>query len=79
MPCLPGYWRDEKLKETLSLIQDCSGLWMEATVPEGYALRNQTVPVTLRMVNRAPVSIMVNSVSLNQQDTSLEPVLGTRC
>lgn len=73
----PGYWRDEKLKETLALIQDCSGLWLEATVPQGYALRNQTIPVTLRVVNRAPVSIQVNSVSLNRQDTSwnqpLEP------
>jgi LmbE family N-acetylglucosaminyl deacetylase len=65
-----GYWRDEKLKETLSLIQACSGLYLEATVPQAYALRNQIVPVTLRVVNRAPISITLNSVSLNQQDTN---------
>ncbi len=65
-----GYWRDVKLKETVELIHACSGLWLEATVPEAYALRNQTIPVTLRVVNRAPVSITLNSVSLNKQDTS---------
>jgi LmbE family N-acetylglucosaminyl deacetylase len=65
-----GYWRDEKLRETTELIFACSGLWLEATVPEAYALRNQTIPVTLRAVNRAPVPVSLNSVSLNQQDTS---------
>ena len=72
-----GYWREEKLKETISLIQDCSGLWLEATVPKGYALQNQTIPVTLRLVNRAPVSIHLNSVSLNQQDTTWSQDLQT--
>jgi len=72
-----GYWRDEKLKETLSLIQACSGLYLEATVPQAYALRNQTVPVTLRVVNRAPVSIVLQSVSLNQQDTNWNQQLQT--
>jgi LmbE family N-acetylglucosaminyl deacetylase len=64
-----GYWRDQKLKETISLIEACSALYLEATVPQAYALRNQTIPVTLRLVNRTPVSIKLNSVSLNQQDT----------
>jgi LmbE family N-acetylglucosaminyl deacetylase len=65
-----GYWREEKLKETISLIQACSGLYMEATVPQAYAIHNQHVPVTLRVINRSPVSIVLNSVSMNQQDTN---------
>jgi LmbE family N-acetylglucosaminyl deacetylase len=65
-----GYWRDEKLKETEELIQACSGLWLEATVPQAYALINQTIPVTLRVVSRTPVDIHLNSVSMNKQDTS---------
>ena len=65
-----GYWKDEKLKETISLIQACSGLYLEATVPQPYALQYQTVPVTLRVVNRSPVSIKLNLISLNQQDTN---------
>ncbi len=64
-----GYWRDQKLKETAELIHACSGLWLEATVPEPYALRNQTIPVTLRVVNRAPVQITLHTVGLNRQDT----------
>jgi LmbE family N-acetylglucosaminyl deacetylase len=72
-----GYWRDEKLKETADLIYSCSGLWLEATVAQGYALRNQTIPVALRVVNRAPVPIMLQSVSLNQQDTNWSQPLQT--
>jgi len=66
----PGYWRTVKLQETLELIHACSGLWMEATVPQAYALHDQTIPVTLRVVNRAPLGITVQSVILNGQDTS---------
>ena len=65
-----GYWRDEKLSETLDLIRASSGLWMEATVPQAYVLRDQAIPVTFRVVNRAPIDITMHSVSLNQQDTS---------
>jgi LmbE family N-acetylglucosaminyl deacetylase len=65
-----GNWRDEKLKETVELIHDCSGLWLEATVSEAYAQHNETIPVTLRVVNRTPIDITVHSVCLNQQDTS---------
>jgi hypothetical protein len=72
-----GYWRDEKLKETVELIHACSGLWLEATVPEEYALRNQIIPVTLRVVNRAPVQMTLNSVSVNQQDTDWNQQLQT--
>ncbi|MEJ0080041.1 MAG: hypothetical protein WDM78_03545 [Puia sp.] len=66
----PGYWRTVKLQETLELIHACSGLWLEATVPQAYALHNQTIPVTLRVVNRAPLAITIHSVILNGQDTS---------
>ena len=66
----PGYWRNVKLQETLELIHACSGLWLEATVPQAYAIRNQTIPVTLRVVNRAPLGMTVQSVVLNGQDTS---------
>jgi LmbE family N-acetylglucosaminyl deacetylase len=66
----PGHWRKIKLQETLELIHACSGLWMEATVPQAYALYGQTIPVTLRVVNRAPLGITIHSVTLNGQDTS---------
>jgi LmbE family N-acetylglucosaminyl deacetylase len=72
-----GYWRNEKLNEILELIQACSGLWLEATVPQAYALRNQTIPVTFRVVNRSPVPVTLNSVSMNRQDTSWNLALQT--
>ena len=71
----PGYWRKVKLQETLELIHACSGLWLEATVPQAYALRNQTIPVTLRVVNRVPLEMTIHSVILNGQDTSWNLIL----
>jgi hypothetical protein len=65
-----GYWRDEKLKEVRQLMFACSGLYLEATVPEGYAIKNQTLSVTLRVVSRTPIPIKLRSVSLNKQDTA---------
>jgi LmbE family N-acetylglucosaminyl deacetylase len=70
-----GYWRDKKLKETQVLIQACSGLYLEATVPGAYALQDQTIPVTLQIVNRSPVSVSLNSVSMNGQDSGWNQVL----
>jgi len=64
-----GYWRDEKLKETLDLIQYCCGLYAEATVPGGYAVQDQVIPVTLQIINRSPISLNLNSVSINDQDS----------
>ena len=68
-----GYWREVKLKETQELILYCSGLYMEATVPGAYAVRDQTVPVSLQIVNRSPVSITLNNISMNDQDSCVEP------
>jgi LmbE family N-acetylglucosaminyl deacetylase len=68
-------WRDKKLKETQELIQACSGLYLEATVPGGYARLNQTIPVTLQVINRSPESIKLNGVSMNEQDTACNQVL----
>jgi LmbE family N-acetylglucosaminyl deacetylase len=73
----PGYWRNIKLQETIEIIRACSGLWLEATVPNAYAFRNQTLPVTLRAVNRATAGITIQSVSLNGQDTSWNLILQT--
>ena len=75
----PGYWRKVKLKETLELIHACSGLWLEATVPQAYALQDQTVPVTFRVVNRAPIGIMIHSVISKRTGYQLEFNIAARC
>ncbi len=64
-----GYWREVKLKETQDLILYCSGLYMEATVPGAYAVQDQTIPVSLQIVNRSPASIILNKISMNDQDS----------
>lgn len=66
----PGYWREKKMAETLELIQACTGLWLDATVNQAYGLQNQTISVTVRVLNRSSVAISLLGLSINQQDTS---------
>ena len=70
-----SYWRDQKLKETTGLIQACSGLWMEATVPEAYAVEGETIPVTITLTNRSTIDLTLHSVSINKQDTNCNQLL----
>ena len=65
-----GYWRNEKLKETQTLIQYCCGLYAEATVPGGYAVQDQTIPITLQIINRSPVFVTLKAFSINNQDSA---------
>jgi LmbE family N-acetylglucosaminyl deacetylase len=78
-----SYWRDKKLQETQELIKACSGLYLEATVPGGYARLNETIPVTLQVINRSPAVIRLNDVSMNNQDTvcnqDLKPEINYSC
>ncbi len=73
-----GYWKAKKLAETQKLIEACSGLWLEASVHQAYGIKDQTVAVELRIVNRSPVQVSLSGVSVNQTDTgwkqNLEPM-----
>jgi LmbE family N-acetylglucosaminyl deacetylase len=70
-----SYWRDQKLKEAADLVMACSGLWMEATVSGAYAASGQTIPVTITLINRSTVSLTLNSVSINKQDTNCNQLM----
>lgn len=54
-----GYWKTEKLREVKRLIDECSGLWMEAVTTTPYAVQGDSLGVTVVLNNRlnAPVSL----------------------
>ena len=70
-----SYWRDQKLKEATDLVGACSGLWMEATVSEAYAVSGQTIPVIITLINRSTASLTLNSVGINKQDTNCNQLM----
>ena len=41
----PGHWRDQKLEETKQLILQCSGLFMDATSTEQFAVKTDSIRI----------------------------------
>jgi LmbE family N-acetylglucosaminyl deacetylase len=55
----PSVWRDRKLDEVEQLIQDCLGLYVEATANTYQSATGQTVRTTLELVNRSSAAVSV--------------------
>ena len=72
-----GYWKKKKRAEVQDLMESCSGLWIEATVHQAYAVKDQQVMVGLQIINRSAADITLDGVTINQTDTAwkqkLEP------
>ncbi len=49
---LPEHWRKQKLKELLSIIENCSGLHIEATTNTAFAVQGDSLKITLVVNNR---------------------------
>jgi LmbE family N-acetylglucosaminyl deacetylase len=71
-----GYWKDLKLKETQLLIEACSGLWLEATVGNGYAVQGDSLKINFSMINRLSANTKVNDIKVNGFDTLFQQPLG---
>ena len=52
-----AYWRSQKQAETKNLIEQCTGLFMEATANSQYAVQGDTLKVTLTVNNRSSANI----------------------
>ena len=64
-----GYWRTQKLKEVQSLIEVCSGLWLEASVRSAYAVQGDSLPVFFVLNNRLNAKMIVKEISVDGYDT----------
>jgi len=65
MSALPeSYWRNRKLAETQSIIENCSGLFTEMVAPEQYFVTGDTARVSFSLNNRAGVDAMLRHVKL---------------
>ncbi len=65
-----GYWKEQKLKETQQLIEGCSGLWLEATVGNGYAVQGDSLKINFALINRLNTNAKATSIKVNGFDTA---------
>jgi len=61
----PGYWRDRKKEELESLIESCSGLFMEAVSNAEYAVQGDSVRLLVTVNSRRLKGIALKSIHFN--------------
>lgn len=70
-----GYWKVQKLKEVQQLIEVCSGLWMEGTVNNAYAVLNDSLRFNFVLNNRLGANIVLDKISVGNFDTTYQKLL----
>ena len=70
-----GYWVAKKKEEVANLIAACSGLFVEATTTKSFAVTGDILPVTLFINKRNSNTVSLNSVQLDQFDSTINKAL----
>jgi LmbE family N-acetylglucosaminyl deacetylase len=70
-----GYWRTQKLKETRQLIEQCSGLFLDATTSEEYAVQTGSVKINFSLNNRLGAHAVLKEVAIDSFDSSFSKSL----
>lgn len=66
-----GNWKEQKLKEVYDLIAQCSGLFLDATTSSQFALQTDSVKINFSLNNRLGADAILESVSVDNYDTSI--------
>jgi len=66
-----SYWKTQKLKEVQQLIESCSGLFLEASSQQPYAVQGDSLRINISAVNRSNVSIQLKKVTIDYLDTTM--------
>ncbi|MEO6136807.1 MAG: PIG-L family deacetylase [Ginsengibacter sp.] len=71
------YWREQKLSEIKNVIQQCAGIYMEATTNTMYAVQGDSLPINFTINNRLPNNVSINFVRRNNKEVSINKSLST--
>lgn len=66
-----NYWKTQKLEEIQKLVEQCSGLFMEATTNSELAVQGDSIRVNLALNNRLGGNIVLNKISMDVMDTTI--------
>ena len=70
-----GYWKAQKLNEVRILIEQCSGLFIDATSTEQFAVQTDSVRINLALNNRLGANAVLQRVTVDNFDTTLSKAL----
>ena len=65
-----GYWKSQKLKEVQQLIEQCSGLFMDATSSDQFAVQTDSMKINFSLNKRLGVNAVLKNVSVDAMDSS---------
>ena len=71
----PGYWRNKKLDETRDLIRQCSGLFLDVTTAEQFAVQTDSIRLVFTLNNRMGNDARLKKISVDQFDSSFSKQL----
>lgn len=71
-----GYWRLQKMKETQQLIEQCSGLFIDAVSPEQFAVQTDSVRINFSLNNRLGANAVLKNISVDGFDSTFNVSLG---
>jgi LmbE family N-acetylglucosaminyl deacetylase len=58
-----SYWRNQKFRELYQLIEQCSGLFLDATTAQQFAVQGDSVKINFSFNNRLGVNVSIVKVS----------------
>lgn len=70
-----GYWKTQKLKEVQQLIEQSSGLFLDATTSAAYAVQTDSVRINFSFNNRLGSNTVIKKIDLNGFDSVLSQPL----
>lgn len=70
-----GYWKNQKLKEVQQLVEQCSGLFIEGTSSEQFAVQTDSVRINFFLNNRLGVNAVLKNISVDDWDSILNTPL----
>ena len=66
------YWKEQKLKQVQNLIEECAGLFMEATTASPYAVQGDSLKINFAINYRLGANIENASVSFKEANHSFD-------
>ena len=70
-----GYWKTQKLKETQQLIEQCSGLFIDATTTEQFAVQTDSIRINFSLNNRLGVNATLKEIRSDAFDSTFSQTL----
>jgi LmbE family N-acetylglucosaminyl deacetylase len=72
-----GYWKKQKLAEVQQLIEQTSGLWLDAFTGEAYVAQGDSLRINFAANNRTGAAISLQGIRVQNNDTALGAALET--